>query len=77
MTEFAVNLQRLGDATTATGQEVIDTESASAQISTNTGNICNRQRNADRTGAAATRTPKDRHHHALCNGETAKCEAGT
>lgn len=37
----------------------------------------NRQGYANRAGTAATRTPEDRHHHALRNGKTAKCEAGT
>ena len=36
-----------------------------------------RQRNAHRASPAALRTSENRHHHALCNGETTECEAGT
>ena len=41
------------------------------------GYYCHRQGNAHRAGPAALRASENRYHHALCNGETAECEAGT
>ena len=69
--------RRSGDTPSGTGKAPEHSEGSPSQVQTHTGYYCHRQRNAHRASPAALRASENRHHHALCNGETAECEAGT